>query len=68
MKKVEVLSFDGVMCNGVSSMLTERSWVRIPPGAGFFSLLYPIRSVSSIRSLVEVNHYLFSNKNKHALL
>ena len=34
----------------------------IPAGSwAFFSLLYPIRSVSFIRSLVEVQHYLFSS-------
>ena len=34
--------------------------VQIPPGAGLFSsLLYPISGVSLIRSLIEVQHYLF---------
>ena len=44
--------------------MEERSWVRIPPGAGLFSLLFlslylslSISGVSLIGSLMEVQHY-----------
>ena len=30
-------------------LMTERLWVRIPPGAGIFSLLYPISGASLIQ-------------------
>ena len=30
-------------------LVTERSWVRIPPGVGLFSLLCPLRSVPFIQ-------------------
>ena len=33
----------------IACLVTERSWVQIPPGAGLFSLLYPLSIVSSIQ-------------------
>ena len=44
-------------------LVTKRSWVRIPPGAGLFSFIFlslylslSLSGVSSIRSLKEVQH------------
>ena len=44
--------------------MTDRSWIRIPPGAGLF-ILFPIPLVllPKLRTLKEVQHFLFSNKN-----
>ena len=48
--------FSAVVC---TCLMTERSRVWIPPGAGAFSLLYLISSMSLIRSILDEQHCWF---------